>query len=149
MTGPLLNTSSAGIEFIKKHQGLSLEKYRDESGLWIIGYGHIIGQSEKSYSIITSSQAERLLIDDIQKCERVLRKIIPYPLSQNKHDALVSLLFSCGIFDCLQTGILQNVAHGRYEEATTRWRNALMLNGKKVESLAALRQAECALFHDE
>ena len=45
MTGPLLNTSSAGIEFIKKHQGLSLEKYRDESGLWIIGYGHIIGQS--------------------------------------------------------------------------------------------------------
>lgn len=149
MTGSLLKISPAGIEFIKKHQGLSLEKYRDESGLWVIGYGHVIGRSEKLEHVITYSQAECLLNDDIDKCERVIRKIIPFPLSQKKYDALVSLMFSCGILGCLQTGILQKVAKGRYEEATSLWRNALMLNGKKVESLAALRQAECALFNDE
>lgn len=149
MTGPLLKISPAGIEFIKKHQGLSLEKYRDESGLWVIGYGHIIGQSEKILHVITDSQAERLLNDDIKKCERVIRKIIPFTLSQNKYDALVAFMFSYGIYDCLQTGILQQVANGRFEEATLLWRNALMLNGKKVESLAALRQAECALFNAE
>ena len=34
-----LKISSAAIALIKKHQGLSLEKYRDEKGLWVIGYG--------------------------------------------------------------------------------------------------------------
>ena len=32
-----LKISSAAIALIKKHQGLSLEKYRDEKGLWVIG----------------------------------------------------------------------------------------------------------------
>lgn len=39
MNGLTLEISSAAIELIKKHQGLSLEKYRDEHGLWVIGYG--------------------------------------------------------------------------------------------------------------
>ncbi len=30
-----LKISSAAIALIKKHQGLSLEKYRDEKGLWV------------------------------------------------------------------------------------------------------------------
>lgn len=31
--------SSACIAFIKQWQGLSLEKYRDRQGNWVIGYG--------------------------------------------------------------------------------------------------------------
>lgn len=42
MKGHALNISYAAIDLIKKHQGLSLEKYRDENGLWVIGYGHAI-----------------------------------------------------------------------------------------------------------
>jgi GH24 family phage-related lysozyme (muramidase) len=38
MTGHALKISSAAIALIKKHQGLSLEKYRDENGLWVIGW---------------------------------------------------------------------------------------------------------------
>lgn len=37
MKGHALKISSAAIALIKKHQGLSLEKYRDENGLWVIG----------------------------------------------------------------------------------------------------------------
>ncbi|WP_368544132.1 lysozyme [Enterobacter soli] len=147
MTGPLLKISPTGIALIKYFQGLSLEKYRDESGLWVIGFGHIISQPDISPRIITSAQAERLLHDDIFQCEAFLRKIIPTALPQEKHDALVSLIFSCGASGCLKTGILQEVAQGRYAEATSLWRNALTLNGKKIESLAAQRQAECALFN--
>ena len=33
MKGHALNISYAAIDLIKKHQGLSLEKYRDENGL--------------------------------------------------------------------------------------------------------------------
>jgi GH24 family phage-related lysozyme (muramidase) len=71
-------------------------KYRDESGLWIIGYGHVIGPKETISAFITLIQAEQLLFDDIQQCEDVLRENITRPLTQEKHDALVSLIFSCG-----------------------------------------------------
>lgn len=33
MTGYAMQISSAAIALIKKHQGLSLEKYRDEKGV--------------------------------------------------------------------------------------------------------------------
>jgi GH24 family phage-related lysozyme (muramidase) len=90
-----------------------------------------------------------LLFDDIQQCEDVLRENITRPLTQEKHDALVSLIFSCGVKDCLNTGIIQEVARGNNAQATSLWRNALMLNGKKINSLALQRQAECALFESE
>jgi GH24 family phage-related lysozyme (muramidase) len=141
-----LKISSSGIELIKHYQGLSLEKYCDESGLWIIGFGHVIGPKETTAAFITLVQAEQLLFDDIQQCEDVLRENITRPLTQEKHDALVSLIFSCGVKDCLNTGIIQEVARGNNAQATSLWRNALMLNGKKINSLALQRQAECALF---
>ena len=37
MTGYAMQISSAAIALIKKQQGLSLEKYRDEKGIWVIG----------------------------------------------------------------------------------------------------------------
>lgn len=43
----MLKLSSAAVELIKKQQGLSLEKYRDEHGTEVIGYGHVIQQWEK------------------------------------------------------------------------------------------------------
>lgn len=141
-----LKISSSGIELIKHYQGLSLEKYCDESGLWIIGFGHVIGPKETTAAFITLVQAEQLLFDDIQQCEDVLRENITRPLTQEKHDALVSLIFSCGVKDCLNTGIIQEVARGNNTQATSLWRNAFMLNGKKINSLALQRQAECALF---
>ena len=47
MTGYAMQISSAAIALIKKQQGLSLEKYRDEKGIWVIGYGHVIRQVGK------------------------------------------------------------------------------------------------------
>ncbi len=38
--------SSACIAFIKQWQGLSLEKYRDRQGNWVIGYGHMLTPDE-------------------------------------------------------------------------------------------------------
>ena len=89
-----LKISSAAIALIKKHQGLSLEKYRDENGLWVIGYGHAIHEEDNFHGGITPLQAECLLQEDIQLCERLLRENITRPLTQQQHDALVVLIFS-------------------------------------------------------
>ena len=54
-----LKISSAAIALIKKHQGLSLEKYRDEKGLWVIGYGHVIRDQEHFHGAKISGCVKR------------------------------------------------------------------------------------------
>lgn len=93
MKGHALKISSAAIALIKRHQGLSLEKYRDENGLWVIGYGHEIREREKFRGLITPLQAEYLLQEDIQQCETLLREMCTGPLTQQQHDALVMMIF--------------------------------------------------------
>ena len=46
-----------GLEFIKRMQGLALAPYRDESGLRVIGYGHVLNDYE-TFSHFTREVAE-------------------------------------------------------------------------------------------
>ena len=71
-----------------------IEKYRDENGLWVIGSGHANHEEDNFHGGITPLQAECLLQEDIQLCERLLRENITRPLTQQQHDALVVLIFS-------------------------------------------------------
>jgi lysozyme len=97
MTGHSLTISYEGIALIKKHHGLSLEKYRDEKGLWVIGYGHVITAHENLPTIITPEMADILLVEDLAECEKVLSKMNISPLQPDEHDALIAMLFSRGI----------------------------------------------------
>lgn len=52
-----------GLEFIKRMQGLALAPYRDESGLRVIGYGHVLNDYE---SFLTSrARSRRLCLSSI------------------------------------------------------------------------------------
>lgn len=110
MKGHALNISSAAIELIKKHQGLSLEKYRDEKGLWVIGYGHAIREGEHFRGLITPLQAEYLLHEDIQRVETLLQEKGVGPLTQQQHDAIVLMILSFGAASALPKAVLQAVA---------------------------------------
>lgn len=90
----MLNTSAAAIDLIKKQQGLSLEKYRDDNGIEIIGYGHVIQHGENFHGLITPEEAERLLYNDIQIYEALLRGDTTRSITQHQHDTLVLLMFS-------------------------------------------------------
>ncbi|UWX93147.1 lysozyme [Enterobacter mori] len=109
MKGSTLKISSAAITLIKKNQGLSLEKYRDENGLWVIGYGHTIRQWEAFPRLITPDEAEYLLHDDLKLCETLLRENMTQLLTQQQHDALVLMIFSFGEIPTLVKALLQAV----------------------------------------
>lgn len=109
MKGSTLTISSAAISLIKKNQGLSLEKYRDENGLWVIGYGHTLRQWEAYPRLITPDEAEYLLHGDLKLCETLLRENITQPLTQQQHDALVLIIFSFGEMSALTKALLQAV----------------------------------------
>ena len=67
-------------------------------------------QWEKFNGLITPTEAENLLFNDIHLCESLLREMNKRPLTQQQHDALVLTLFSFGEDPPLPEKILQAVA---------------------------------------
>ncbi|WP_312951547.1 lysozyme [Superficieibacter sp.] len=141
-----LMISPTGVELIKKYQGLSLEQYQDERGMWIIGYGHMIACYENFAGPLTPETADALLMLDIQRCQCLIQQCLEISLTQPQYDAVVSLALSCGNEAFYQSPILKHINAGDFDRALAEWEKAIVLNGRKVTSLTPQRQAECALF---
>ncbi|POP45219.1 lysozyme [Superficieibacter electus] len=141
-----LTISPAGIALIKKYQGLNLEQYQDESGLWVIGYGHMIACYENFAGPLTPETAEALLMLDIQRCQCLLQQCLEISLNQPQYDALVSLALSCGNEAFYQSAILRHINARDFGNALAEWEKAIVLNRREIASLTPQRQAECALF---
>lgn len=141
----MLNTATpslSGLEFIKRYQGLSLEQYQDEEGLWVIGYGHLICGHERFETAITLYQAEMLFQQDVAEYQHLLHQCLQVPVSQRQFDALLSLAFSLGPEALQQSPILHSINQGQFAHAVAGWQR----EGKRRSSLAAERQAEAELF---
>lgn len=98
--------STACLNFIKQWQGLSLERYKDHKGCWVIGYGHEITADDQFGAQITAEQAEELLHADLSAC---IKKITTSQLNLAdgfQMEALLVLIFSSGVNRFLRSGIL-------------------------------------------
>jgi lysozyme len=98
-----MKISTAGIEFIKKFEGLRLQAYLCPAGVWTIGYGstQISGRSVTPKDVISNEMAEILLKNDLMRFEKLVSKRISVTLNQNQFDALVSHSFNTGGSDTL------------------------------------------------
>ncbi|HFS5793151.1 TPA: lysozyme [Citrobacter werkmanii] len=96
---PLRSThfTPACVAFIKQWQGLSLEKYQDKNGVWVIGYGHEIAAEETFDTPITLMQAESLLLADLHLCEAFIHEKKPQIKDRFQLEALITWIFSVGI----------------------------------------------------
>lgn len=101
--------SSNGIKLIKDFEGCRLSAYRDEVGVWTIGYGitnadkSITGKTICSGLVITASTAEKWLRDSLNKkyIPLVMKYDDRYHWNQNEIDALTSFCFNIGSIDQL------------------------------------------------
>ena len=87
--------SEQGLRFIKRHEGLRLQAYKDSKGVWTIGFGHT-GADVKPGMVITIEQAEDLLRRDLVRFEQAVTKLVQVPLTQAQYDALVSFAYNVG-----------------------------------------------------
>ena len=96
---PLRSThfTPACVAFVKQWQGLSLEKYQDKHGIWVIGYGHEIAADETFDTPITVMQAESLLLADLLICEAFLDEKKPQIKDRFQQETLIAWIFSVGI----------------------------------------------------
>lgn len=134
-----------GINLIKKFEGLSLRAYKDVAGVLTVGYGHT-GWDVKLNTIITSDQAEDLLLDDLEYFCKVVDDCVKVQITNNQFAALVSFTFNVGGTALLTSTLLKKLNAGDIKGASSeflRWNKA---GGKVMAGLTGRRSAERDLF---
>ena len=139
-----MKTNAAGLDLIKRFEGVKLRAYRCPAGVWTIGVGSTKGVHEGM--VITQAEADERLRDDLQDAEDAIERLVTVPLNENEHAALVSLVFNIGAGAFSHSTLLRLLnGHERIAAAAQfkRWNKA----GKRVLSgLVKRRAAESALF---
>ena len=90
-----MRISEKGIDLIKKYEGVKLESYFCPAGILTIGYGHT-GNDVFGNQKISIDEAERMLIKDLIKFEKIVNKRLKITQNQNQFDALVSHTYNTG-----------------------------------------------------
>src|SRR5687768_9306148 len=96
-----MKVSQAGIDLIKKFEGLRLKAYFDPIGIPTIGYGSIMWPDGKKIQLgqqISMEQAEKMLMWEVNlKSVPVSAMLKKTAVNQNQFDALVSFAYNLGI----------------------------------------------------
>ena len=90
-----MRISEKGIDLIKKYEGVKLESYFCPAGILTIGYGHT-GNDVFGNQKISIDEAERMLIKDLIKFEKIVNKRLKITQNQNQFDALMSHTYNTG-----------------------------------------------------
>lgn len=137
------------LDLVKKFEGCPLKAYRDEVGVWTIGYGitnadrSITGKSIHKGMKISKATAEKWLEESLNKkyLPLVLKYDKQYNWNQNELDALVSFCYNIG-------SIKQLTANGTRSRATiaSKMLQYNKARGRVYNGLTRRRKAERALF---
>jgi lysozyme len=142
-----MKTSDEGRERIAAHEGLRLVAYPDPGtggDPWTIGVGHTGGV--RPGDRITREQAMRYLAEDLATAEAAITAAVRVPLTQNRFDALVSLVFNIGAGAFRSSTLLRLLNMGDYAGAAAqflRWNKA---GGREMPGLTRRRADERDLF---
>lgn len=132
--------SMCAIELIKFFESCKLTAYKDNKGVLTIGYGHT--KNVKAGQKITKQQAEKYLLQDIEKFEKAVNKYNSiYNFSQNEFDALISFAFNIGSITQLT-----NSGKRTKKEIAEKITHYNKCAGKELAGLTKRRTKEKELF---
>jgi len=141
--------NEAGLDLVKRSEGLRLEKYQDVAGKWTIGYGHLIKKGEAFESPITEERATELLEQDLRLAESAVNELVSVPLNDNQYSALVDFVYNVGKGNFEASTLLKRLNAGKYSAAADEFLKWVYAGGRRIEGLARRRSAERALFLTE
>ncbi len=141
--------SNKCLDLVKEFEGCRLTAYRDEVGVWTIGYGITSSDFKITKKIIrkgmkiSKETAEKWLSKALTKkyLPLVLKYDKQYDFNQNEIDALVSFAYNIG-------SIKQLTANGTRSRATiaSKMLQYNKAGGRVYNGLTRRRKAERALF---
>lgn len=136
--------NQAGLRLVMSFESFRAEPYRDESGVWTIGYGHTEDVTQESQPV-TTEEARGLLQEDLRVAESTVCRLVKVALSDNQYAALVSLVFNTGQAPLSRTlGAKLNA--GDYAAAGQEFLRWRLSGGMVSDGLARRREAERELF---
>jgi len=141
----VMQTSEAGIEFIKGNEGY-VPVPKPDNGKLAWGYGHDQQPGEVPPEFISEPDADTLLRHDLAtRFEPAVNAIIPIEggvvCTQNQFDALVDFCFNLG-----PSALRMMTGHG-WEQVPTQMLRWCHVNGEVSNGLPARRQKEVAFFN--
>lgn len=147
-----MNCSPHGLRFIREFEACRLIAYRDQKGVWTIGWGHT-GPEVQNGVRWAQSEADAAFTRDVAWAERAVNSLVTTALTQNQFDALTSFCFNVGAQNFKLSTLLRKVNGSDMVGAQAqfpRWskitdpKTGLM---KVSAGLARRRAAEKSLFN--
>lgn len=136
--------NAAGLDLIKSFEGLRLKAYICPANVWTIGYGST-GPHVKAGMTITQKEAERLLLDDLERFEAGVDKLLGNA-TDDQFSACVSLAFNIGLSAFARSTVLKRHKLKNHVGAA----NAFLLwnrgGGMILKGLVRRREAERRLY---
>ena len=139
-----MKISQAGLDLIKRFEGIETKAYCCPAGILTIGYGHTAGVKEGD--ICTPEQAEVWLREDCRVAELTISSNVNVQLNQNQFDALVSFIFNLGSGNFIKSTLLKKLNAGDYPGAADEFDRWVKAGGRPLTGLVKRRAAEKALF---
>lgn len=136
--------NQAGLEAIKRFEGLRLKAYLDSVGVPTIGYGHT--KTARMGQTITAERAEELLRLDLADAERAVERLVKVYLTDNQFAALVSFTFNLGAGALGKSTLLKRLNAGEYDAVPREMMRFINAGGKPLKGLATRRAAEAGLW---
>lgn len=133
-----MQVSQAGIDLIKRYEGLKLRSYLCPAGKWTIGYG-TTGPNIKQSMVITKAEAEAFLDESLNEFgPAVLRLCSPIKPKQHEFDALVCFTYNVGISHFASSTILRQFKVGNKEAAANAFSLWVKARNPKTGQLVVL-----------
>lgn len=126
-------------------EGLRLQAYRDQRGVWTIGYGHTGPEVVSSLSW-TLQQALTALEEDVMWASRAVQDNVIVALTQNQFDPLVTFTYNVGIGSFERSTLLRLLNDGDYTSAGGQFNKWIYAGNVISSGLVKRRQAESNMF---
>ena len=139
-----MKTNQAGIDLIKRFEGVKLRAYRCPAGVWTVGVGST--RDVHAGMVITQAEADARLREDLSDAEEAVERLVNVPLNPNEHAAIVSLVFNIGAGAFSHSTLLRLLNGGDRAGAARQFKRWRRGGGKVLNGLVKRRAAETALF---
>ena len=139
-----------GIEIVKSFEGLALRPYVCAGGVNSVGYGATRsstgGPIDPDMEPISETEAEALLVRDLESSEGWVSRLIKTALTENQYFALTSFTFNVGAGALQRSTLRMKLNRSEYQGAAEEFPKWRMAGGRILAGLVRRRAAERTLF---
>lgn len=135
--------NALGLAILKSFESCRLHAYKDENGVWTIGWGDTFGV--KAGDVITQAEADARLVSRVETSEALVKHYLKgVPLSDDRLSAVVDFAYNEGIGRFRGSELCKKLLLADFN-VQQEFLNWTVVNGK-VGVLRARRMCEWALF---